>query len=422
MRSGTPPAVADHRSPTLRLRRHAGVLCVLVLLQGHPRRVPAAPAPDALLRGSTLWRPDPKLTSRRRELSRALTLLRRALSPTRRTVRRPLLLLRALTHLTALGRRAPTDPEVWYWLGWASQRAQDELTAMAAWRHLLRIAPNHHAVPDVSFSLGVLLAKHGRYAESIQVYRLGMPRATRLSTRSIMASNCAESAMATGDLDLAVHLYRRSLALRPRNNRAAWWGLAISLDRQERTAAAEHAARQALLLDPTLRGLRGRGVFFVPSGDVHYYLGMAYEAADRVQEAVLQFQRFLRRLPRSRYAPRALEHLLQLQAQRKRLRPAAAVQMLVPKSATRAARRLLGVVERCYRQRARRFPVPEGLLPLQLWLSRGRVQRLSRGFSVRTVTDARLLRCVRDRLVGRRLAAPPALRRLIVTIQLELVP
>jgi len=338
---------------------------------------PLASAPTISV--SRLWRPRPDREARRQNLREALALLRQALSrKSGRRLQRPMLLLRAMTRLTRLSRVAPLDPDVWYWLGWAAMRDQDEQTAIAAWRHLLRIAPNHHAIPDASFSLGVLLAKHGHYSESVRVYQVGMPRAARLSTRSIMASNCAESAMAVGDLALAIHLYNRSLALRPQGNRAAWWGLTVALDRQERTAAADRAARRALLLDPTLQGLTGRGVFFVPPGDVHYYLGMAYEAAGRLQDALAQFLQFLRKLPRSRYAPRGLEHIQRLRAQIRRLHPTVSLQMVIPRRALTLATRLRAQVARCYRRRARRFPVPEGTLPLQLVLRKGRIQRVLR--------------------------------------------
>lgn len=402
------------------------LLVMLVLLPARPARTSAAPrprTPNPLRFGSSLWHAAPERAAHRRALLRAVGLLRQALSPAGRKIRRPLLLLRAMTRLSRLGRAAPKDPEVWYWLGWAARRARDDQTAIAAWSHLLRIAPDHHTIPDVSFSLGVLLAKHGRYAESLRVYAVGMPRAARLSTRSIMASNCAESAMATGDLDLAIHLYRRSLALRPRGNRAAWWGLTVALDRQERTAAAERAARQALLLDPTLRGLKGRGVFFVPPGDVYYYLGMAYEIADRVQTAIAQFHRFLRSLPRSRYAPRAREHLQRLRATLRRLRPEVSTQRVVPQRARALALRLLPQLARCYRRRARRFPVPEGTLPLRLLLSNGRIRAISRGWSRSTVVDASLERCLRRAWIGRRVGAPRAPRQvIIINYQLKLAP
>src|SRR5205814_5276427 len=57
----------------------------------------------------------------------------------------------------------------------------------------------------------------------------------------------------------------------------------------------------------------GGDVFFVPEGDVFYYLGLAFEVAERVDDAEAAFQEFGERLPKSRWRARARAHVAALE-------------------------------------------------------------------------------------------------------------
>lgn len=242
-------------------------------------------------------------------------------------------MLRARLRLRQLTGAYPRNARFWYWRGHAAQLARDDRDTLRSWMKVWTLDPNHWSIPDIAFSIGVLLAKRGRYAESVKIYRYGMPRAPRLTTRGIMASNCAESAMAAGDLKLSARLYRESLRLRPRSNNAAWWGLMVALDRQGLTWPSNRAAARALVLDPSLSGLKGPDVFFVPAGDVHYYLALAREAQGRLRLAMRQWTRYLRKQPRSRYASRARDHLRRLGVLVARWKPHTWLVRVIPPSA-----------------------------------------------------------------------------------------
>ena len=70
--------------------------------------------------------------------------------------------------------------------------------------------------------------------------------------------------------------------------RSAYYGLAVALDREGQTVAAREMMRAALAHDPAAAVLKaasqagpGGDLFFVPDGDVFYYLGLAAEAEGR---------------------------------------------------------------------------------------------------------------------------------------------
>ena len=70
----------------------------------------------------------------------------------------------------------------------------------------------------------------------------------------------------------------------------AYYGLAVALDRDEQPVAARETMLRALAHDPTAAVLRlastsGGDLFFVPDGDVFYYLGLAAEAEGRDGDA-----------------------------------------------------------------------------------------------------------------------------------------
>jgi tetratricopeptide (TPR) repeat protein len=97
------------------------------------------------------------------------------------------------------------------------------------------------------------------------------------------------------------------------------YGLAVVLDRAGRAGPAREMMGRALALDPRLVKLHaaeqpGGDVFFLPEGDVYYYIGLASEVAGRVDDAEAAFQEFLARQPKSRWAPRARAHITALDA------------------------------------------------------------------------------------------------------------
>jgi len=327
----------------------------------------------------------------------------RLMAPDRR-----LLLLRAQRLLLDLTRETPRRARVWYTLGYAAHLLRDDDAMLRAWTRVWELDPDHWDTPDMSFAVGVVYAKRGDHAASVRVYRKGMAATPDLDLRGLLASNCAESTMALGDVPAALRLYEASARLRPRQNSAAYWGIMVASDRLSRSLAAEQAAHVALAIDPTLRGLTGPDVFFVPPGDVHYYLALAREHQGRLAEAAAEWRRFLAALPRSPHATRASEHLLRLRGAVAALRPRATQRWVDPFHLRLAVAPVTAELQRCWAaQRRGAEGLPEGRIRLRLTLQRDHLVRVDatggQGPALRL--RAALEHCLRPRLQNRRIAA-----------------
>jgi tetratricopeptide (TPR) repeat protein len=174
------------------------------------------------------------------------------------------------------------------------------------------------------FSLAIERTTHGRYAEAAAAY--GEALAAGAAESSVYA-NLGEVLMADGQLRAAEACYRDAIAaatrptLRfddPREHAQdlllALLGLAVALDRDGQPRAAHETMRRALALDATtavltVATLPDADLFFVPAGDVYYYLGLARAAAGRRDEAAEAFHEFLAQAPASRWARQAQSHL-----------------------------------------------------------------------------------------------------------------
>jgi tetratricopeptide (TPR) repeat protein len=364
-----------------------------------------------------------KTQSRAQRFRRALKLIRQGLSSGVRpkVINAPSVRV-GHTLLGLLAVRNPKEARYWYWYGYASLVLKRYPLTIKAWKRVWKLEPDHWDTSSMAFELGILYAKRRRYAESVAVYRRGIPASFHLTTRSIMASNCAESLMALGKVRRAVTLYRLSLRLRPRGNNAAWWGLMLAYDRGGLTAASERARSQALTLDPNLRGLAGPAVFFVPTGDVHYYLALAYEGQGRIRDAADQWVRYLRARPRTRWKKRVLLHQARLKRIRAKWKPRVYLVTTRPQNLGAVAAGLMAPIDLCYRRRAKRVKIlPQGRLPLYLTLKNQRISSVRIGWSARQMRDPVLKQCIIRRLQNRRLPGTKR-ARIVAVFHLERGP
>ncbi|HVZ87690.1 MAG TPA: tetratricopeptide repeat protein, partial [Polyangia bacterium] len=182
------------------------------------------------------------------------------------------------------------------------------------------------------FKLAVARTQQGRYGAAAAAYGAAVAAGAQ---EPAVFSNWGEVLMADGRLGAAEACYRdaiaaasltgpSALAFRIDDPRArlqelvlGYLGLAVALDRDDRPRAAREAMRQALALDPTVSVLSVAAfphadIFFVPVGDVAYYLGLARAVAGRRDDATDAFRDFLARAPGSRWARQAEAHLAEL--------------------------------------------------------------------------------------------------------------
>jgi tetratricopeptide (TPR) repeat protein len=218
--------------------------------------------------------------------------------------------------------RAPDDHRALLMLAEIEARAGHAAASIAALEQACPRAPRGRELSSCWFRLGVERSRAGQLAPALAAYeRLIALGAGDAATYG----NAAELLMALGRLGEAEDRYREAIRLEEQTAPAgrmegaaglafSTYGLAVALDRAGRAAPAREMMARALALDPRLARLRaaeraGGEVFFLPDGDVFYYIGLASEVAGRVDDAEAAFQEFLSRLPRSPYAPRARAHV-----------------------------------------------------------------------------------------------------------------
>ena len=196
------------------------------------------------------------------------------------------------------------------------------------------------------FVTAVERTTQGRYVEAAAAY--GVAVAMGADAPAVYA-NLGEVLMADGQLAAAEACYRDAIAAssvarlpsfasfaslansetleaqrlddprgRAQDLTLAYLGLAVALDRDGQTHAAREMMQRALALDSTtsvlvVAELPNSDLFFVPAGDVYYYVGLARSVAGRRQEAADAFQEFLVHQPASRWAAGAKAHLTELE-------------------------------------------------------------------------------------------------------------
>jgi tetratricopeptide (TPR) repeat protein len=203
--------------------------------------------------------------------------------------------------------------------------------AIAAIGRACNLAESAEDESTCTLRLAVEQARAARYPDALVSYdrhlRSGAPQA-------IAYSNSGEILMALGRLGEAAARYREAIrleqALPPGRERdqglaLAFYGLAVTLDRDDQAAASREAVGRAVALDPRLRLLEpddASDVFFIPPGDQHYYRGLALRALARQDDATEAFRRFLKEAPRSAFVARAQAHLRALAGEGASGRPA----------------------------------------------------------------------------------------------------
>jgi len=254
-------------------------------------------------------------------------------------VSRTALVVLLVASLLAPAAWAGPDAPVWTRVGAASQpRPGDDLAALIAvieaeedaGRPAIAAAALERALPRLRgaeqtgawFRLGVVRSKLGRYREAGVAY--GAAVASGAADPAVYA-NFGEVLMADGRLGEAQSRYRDAIGAandmsaadkraRSQDLALGYYGLAVALDRDDQTVAAREMMQRALANDPAAAVLKiasqpGGDLFFVPDGDVFYYLGLAAEVEGRGVDAEAAFREFLARAPHSRWARAAEVHL-----------------------------------------------------------------------------------------------------------------
>jgi tetratricopeptide (TPR) repeat protein len=301
----------------------AAVVVVMAVAHGvGAQRVAAAPLLPSSVSASPFW--ERVGGSGRQRVQRLLSLAESILAAPDAAVGTPASrsgkLVRSEDVLRQALDLAPDDFVALMLLAEVQLRAMRPAAALATLERACPRAPPGAGGAACWFRLGLEHSRQGRYAEGFRAYDHLMALGDADAT---VYANAAEILMALGRMEEAEARYREAIRLdvqaagRMENAHSltlSTYGLAVALDRDEQSVAAREMMARALALDPRLGKLRaaeqpGGDVFFVPEGDVFYYLGLASEVAGHPDDAQAAFQEFLSRLPRSRWAPRARAHI-----------------------------------------------------------------------------------------------------------------
>ncbi len=337
-------------------------------------------------------------------------------------------LKRALAQLKRATAAAPKKAEGHYRYAEVLYETDHYKECIAAYALARRLDPSYANDHEIALNLALAHTKLGKYERSIPEYdrlerimakklsRRGYRRAkdSMLRTRSMSHSNAAEMLMLMGRLEESIRRFHeglrvssrmRSYGYRNEMRKQAYWGLAVAYDRDEQVGKALEYARKAVSGQPRMQYLHSSSVFFVPDGEINYYVAMGYLAQGKREQARKFFQAFLQKLPRDQWAPRARAHLNQLSAttpattpSKKRLAPAPGTTRRDPTSRDRSSaeyriRSSLPNVSKCYDKLLKRERDASGRLKVGVLISaKGKVRRAKIVYS--TVGDRRLHACV----------------------------
>ncbi len=142
----------------------------------------------------------------------------------------------------------------------------------------------------------------------------------QIHSTDLVYGNYAETVMMLGDLETAIDAYR--MALSRSASVSMTYGYAVALDRDDRSVEAMAVIRDLGThnFDLYKKEIMDHFIFYVPDGEVEYYLGLVEETFDNYDQAIVHWRAFIASGAHPQYQPRAKEHLAAL-LKRRNARP-----------------------------------------------------------------------------------------------------
>ncbi len=198
------------------------------------------------------------------------------------TITRPLRLDDVRIKLESAGAKDSPDVRLRFDLGEVYEHVSMHSAAIDVLTKALRMAPDHPAAEDAWLELAYAYAKSDRPQEERNAYAEYLKRTVSPLSRTTAELNMAEADMRLGNLKEAIVGYREAFEHAAQYSYAtaetatlAVWGLAVALDRYGDPTGAAKETERALGLDAGMRLIgHGQNVFFVPSYERYWYLGL----------------------------------------------------------------------------------------------------------------------------------------------------
>jgi tetratricopeptide (TPR) repeat protein len=269
---------------------------------------PADPDADAETR-SAFWEAalEPGLDQYRHQLDQARRLIEQRDSDP---------IQQAIDLLAQATASQPDRAEGWWYLGVAHEAREEWQACADAYGKARAIDPAFvphpplRARPELDHALGVCLARAGHLEDA-------RAHLARLAESGVAEPEVwlrlGEVYMGLGRLADAIDALDRAsqeAAISP----DVHWALAIAYDRARRDADAEEELATALRLDPQLASVASPVVPYLSEAEGFYYQGVAAQAAEQPERAIVDLRRFLALAPASPWKARAEQHLADLAA------------------------------------------------------------------------------------------------------------
>lgn len=189
--------------------------------------------------------------------------------------------------------------------------------ALAHWRRFEELAPGDPDVYEMLFERAIIATKLGgeHLDQAAADYRQLLARGEAgvyLGAPAVLHLNLAEVLMMQGALDESIDEYRVAVALA--REPSSIYGLAVALDRAGFGEEARRLVRDAGVdaFKEYHELITEGSTFYVPAGEVYYYLGVVHEALGKSELATTAFAKYLESGANPQFAPQAKAHLQRL--------------------------------------------------------------------------------------------------------------